>query len=83
MPLDAFANHVTVRYARCLWHFVGPSGKGSRAARGNLSSKSFSGMTETPPLRLARSIVMVGLMGAGKTSIGRRLAQKLHVPFID
>jgi shikimate kinase len=40
-------------------------------------------MTETPPLRLARSIVMVGLMGAGKTSIGRRLAQKLHVPFID
>ena len=40
-------------------------------------------MTETPPLRLARSIVMVGLMGAGKTSIGRRLAQKLHVPFVD
>ena len=40
-------------------------------------------MTDTPPLRLARSIVMVGLMGAGKTSIGRRLAQKLHVPFID
>ena len=40
-------------------------------------------MTETPPLSLARSIVMVGLMGAGKTSIGRRLAQKLHVPFID
>jgi shikimate kinase len=40
-------------------------------------------MTETPSLRLARSIVMVGLMGAGKTSIGRRLAQKLHVPFID
>ena len=40
-------------------------------------------MTDTPPLRLARSIVMVGLMGAGKTSIGRRLAQKLHVPFVD
>jgi shikimate kinase len=40
-------------------------------------------MTEMPSLRLARSIVMVGLMGAGKTSIGRRLAQKLHVPFID
>jgi shikimate kinase len=40
-------------------------------------------MTETPTLSLARSIVMVGLMGAGKTSIGRRLAQKLHVPFID
>jgi shikimate kinase len=40
-------------------------------------------MIDTPPLRLNRSIVMVGLMGAGKTSIGRRLAQRLHVPFID
>jgi shikimate kinase len=40
-------------------------------------------MTDTPPLRLNRSIVMVGLMGAGKTSIGRRVAQKLHVPFVD
>ena len=40
-------------------------------------------MTDTPPLRLNRSIVMVGLMGAGKTSIGRRLAHRLHVPFTD
>ncbi|QCI64441.1 shikimate kinase [Phreatobacter stygius] len=31
----------------------------------------------------ARSIVLVGLMGAGKTSIGRRLAQRLGLPFID
>jgi shikimate kinase len=30
-----------------------------------------------------RTIVMVGLMGAGKTSIGRRLAQRLGLPFID
>ncbi|HEX2116482.1 MAG TPA: shikimate kinase [Alphaproteobacteria bacterium] len=30
-----------------------------------------------------RTIVMVGLMGAGKTSIGRRLAQRLSLPFID
>ncbi len=29
------------------------------------------------------SIVLVGLMGAGKTSIGRRLAEKLDLPFID
>ncbi len=28
-------------------------------------------------------IVLVGLMGAGKTSIGRRLAEKLALPFID
>jgi shikimate kinase len=30
-----------------------------------------------------RTIVMVGLMGAGKTSIGRRLAQRLGLTFID
>jgi shikimate kinase len=30
-----------------------------------------------------RSIVMVGLMGCGKTSIGRRLGAALDLPFID
>jgi shikimate kinase/3-dehydroquinate synthase len=30
-----------------------------------------------------RSIVLVGLMGAGKTSIGRRLAARLGLPFAD
>lgn len=30
-----------------------------------------------------RSIVFVGLMGAGKTAIGRKLATMLSVPFID
>lgn len=29
------------------------------------------------------TIVMVGLMGAGKTSIGRRLAVRLDLPFVD
>src|ERR1041385_211744 len=30
-----------------------------------------------------RSIVLVGMMGAGKSSIGRRLAGKLAIPFVD
>ena len=30
-----------------------------------------------------RSIVLIGMMGAGKTSVGKRLAQKLGLPFID
>ena len=31
----------------------------------------------------SRSIVLVGLMGAGKSTVGRRLAQKLGLPFYD
>jgi shikimate kinase len=30
-----------------------------------------------------RSIVLVGMMGAGKSSIGRRLAARLAIPFVD
>ena len=34
-------------------------------------------------IKLDRPIVMVGLMGAGKTSVGRALAHLLGVPFVD
>jgi shikimate kinase len=33
--------------------------------------------------RLSKTIVLVGMMGAGKTSVGRRLAAALGVPFRD
>lgn len=39
-------------------------------------------MTVDEPLR-NHTIVLVGLMGAGKSSIGRRLAQTLGLPFFD
>lgn len=31
----------------------------------------------------ARSVVLVGMMGAGKSTVGRRLALRLHLPFLD
>lgn len=40
-------------------------------------------MKEYNAILLDRPIVMVGLMGAGKTSVGRALARKLGVPFVD
>lgn len=36
---------------------------------------------ELPVLR--RPLVMIGLMGAGKSSVGLRLAKMLNVPFVD
>ncbi len=43
-------------------------------------------LAEARPLPAAldgRSIALIGLMGAGKTSIGRRLAARLGLPFVD
>lgn len=38
----------------------------------------------TPPLpEIHRTLVLVGLMGAGKSCIGRRLATRLDLPFVD
>ncbi len=39
------------------------------------------GSTTTPTLELP--IVLIGLMGAGKTTVGRRLAQRLDILFVD
>jgi shikimate kinase len=34
-------------------------------------------------MKLRKTVVMVGMMGAGKTAVGRALALKLGVPFLD
>ena len=37
-----------------------------------------------PPVAIrAKPIVLVGLMGVGKSTVGRRLAQRLRLPFVD
>jgi shikimate kinase len=40
--------------------------------------------TEAHNLRWSgKPIVLIGLMGAGKTTVGRRLAQRMRLPFVD
>ncbi len=40
-------------------------------------------MTAHTSIEVPRTIVLVGLMGAGKTCIGRELAARLGMPFVD
>ncbi|APZ54511.1 shikimate kinase [Salipiger abyssi] len=39
--------------------------------------------TSVQALKLKKTVVMVGMMGAGKTAVGRALASALRVPFRD
>ena len=40
-------------------------------------------MDASSPLSLPRTVALVGLMGAGKSAIGKRLAARLGLPFVD
>ena len=35
------------------------------------------------PSPSARPLVLVGMMGVGKSTVGRRLAARMHLPFVD
>ena len=49
-----------------------------------MARRSLAKESETIRQKLdGRAIVLVGLMGAGKTTVGRRLAERLDVPFVD
>jgi shikimate kinase len=75
---------------------VEPSGDGAPAVRadedatpmrsGAASRRRSSAKDRHPAIRDAlggRGIVLIGLMGAGKSAIGRRLALALDLPFVD
>ncbi len=42
-----------------------------------------NGMSPRKPIQAPRTVVLIGLMGAGKTCIGRRLASRLALKFVD
>lgn len=46
-------------------------------------SASRHASTVTPPVRLLRTVALVGLMGAGKSAIGKRVAAAIGAPFND
>ncbi|MCI5097712.1 MAG: shikimate kinase [Rhodobacteraceae bacterium] len=48
-----------------------------------IEQKAESGCSVPQPGDLKKTIVMVGMMGAGKTAVGRALAARLGVPFLD
>jgi shikimate kinase len=41
------------------------------------------GQKTDPPAAPPKTIVLVGMMGAGKTAVGRRLAARFGLPFVD
>ena len=40
-------------------------------------------MATDKPGKLKKTVVLVGMMGAGKTAVGKALAARLSVPFLD
>ena len=51
---------------------------------GGLETAADDGLERTVARALgSRSVVLVGMMGAGKSSIGKRLAARLSLPFVD
>jgi shikimate kinase len=39
--------------------------------------------TSVPAFPVPKTVALVGLMGTGKTAVGKRLAQRLGLPFVD
>src|SRR3546814_3268136 len=61
---------------------MGPRASGGIAAR-TMRRNPKSLASAIPAAIRTRPVVLVGLMGAGKSTIGRRLAQRLGLPFAD
>jgi len=62
---------------------IGDRNSGPDRAAGPSDHHSRFNVSDSDPPKPDRTITLVGLMGAGKSTVGRRLAARLDVPFID
>ena len=60
-----------------------PGGNDRASAHEHMVIPGAASMPEHSLESLQRSIVLIGIMGAGKSAIGRRLAARLELPFVD
>jgi shikimate kinase len=56
---------------------------GMAGAFADAESRCIAPLVSESIKRLDRPVVLVGLMGVGKSTVGRRLARRLGVPFVD
>src|SRR3546814_1254394 len=73
---------IGVYAGRLLWQFCDSVQTHGHRFNGTAGIPAAS-TSMTAPLILPKTLVLVGMMGAGKTAIGRRLATRLALPFVD
>ena len=61
----------------------GPRGVSGTHKDSRSKAKPMRADPDPVPQRLRRSVVLVGMMGSGKTAVGKALALRLGVPFLD
>ena len=66
-----------------VWRFDFRGGGSSDGAFADLGQRCIAPRVHELTQRLDRPIVLVGLMGVGKSTVGRRLAKRLGLSFVD